>query len=300
MSKAVGAPIHYQHCSGLTSGSCNFGSAPQITLETGNAIAPRVEIWKCAQCGHGVTLPAMPDVAPLYEARGSEDFLTRDGIAVRALKQRAFTKLAHALVAHLPTKPQLIVDFGIGNGMLASCLADAVSAECHVYGLDFFPEAPGSIGRASYRSFSQASDLHGMVDLLTCFHVLEHDDDSDMMLGKLLAFLRPGGTLVVEVPNMDCVWTPWFGKSCANWYAPFHRVHFSRRSLHGLFERHRLLVVAEQDICGPTFALSFATLLGVKPSGFLFAISAALRPLQWLAEKLTQRPSALRIIARKP
>lgn len=282
-----------------TNTQCDFGTAPRITLDTGNRIAPKVEIWQCGTCGHGVTLPLMPDVAPLYEARESEDFLARDRGWVQVIKRVAFGRLARTLVAAAGGAPDRIVDFGTGNGMLAGALAQA-APRSETYALDFFETPPELIGKARYQAFSASQGLEGTIDLLACFHVLEHDDDSDAMLAKLTRYLRPGGTLVVEVPNVDCVWTPWFGKACANWYAPFHRVHFSRQSLRALFERHGLQIQSEQDICGPTFALSFAALLRVKPNSALFAISLALRPIQWLAEKITRRPSGLRIIARKP
>ena len=183
--------------------------------------------------------------------------------------------------------------------MLAEALAAEAGPQAETYALDFFAEPPAPLAGARYLSFADAAKLAGTVDLLTCFHVLEHDDDSDAMLARLLGFVRPGGTIVVEVPNVDCVWTPWFGKACANWYAPFHRVHFTRASLRALFERRGLAIIAEQDICGPTFALSLAALFKVRPNSALFAVSAALRPFQYLAERLTRRPSALRIIARK-
>ena len=281
-------------------GPCRFGTSPLLVLDTGNHLMPEVEIWRCTACGHGVTRPAMADVAPLYAGRESDDFLARDAGWVAALKDRVTQRLARTVLAQGPVSPRAIADFGTGNGMLARALAAVAPAQAKVYALDFFDEPPAPMGRATYLSFAAAQRLHGTIDLLTCFHVLEHDDDSDAMLERLLAYLRPGGTLVVEVPNVDCVWTPWFGKACANWYAPFHRVHFSRASLRALFARHGLSVVREQEICGPTFALSLAMLLRVRPNGALFAAALALRPLQWLAEKLTRRPSALRIVARKP
>lgn len=285
-------------CSGREA-PCDFGTSPRIALKTGNRYAPHVEIWQCRTCGHGVTRPEMADVSPLYDNRASEDFLTRDSGWIQAIKRLAFARLARTIVAAASSTPRRIVDFGTGNGMLASALAQA-APNAETYALDFFEVPPGPMGNVHYRDFVSAQDIHGTIDLLCCFHVLEHDDDSDAMLAKLTAYLRPGGMLVVEVPNIDCVWTPWFGQSCANWYAPFHRVHFSRRSLRALFERQGLEIQSEQDICGPTFALSLATLLRMKPNGALFALSAALRPLQWWAEKLTGRPSALRIIARRP
>jgi SAM-dependent methyltransferase len=278
---------------------CDFGTLPRIALDTGNHLVPQVEIWQCRVCGHGVTRPAMIDVSPLYEERGSEDFIARDTGWVQSIKRFAFARLARKLLAEIGNTPKTIVDFGTGNGMLASALAET-APDSETYALDFFETPPALIGNAHYRAFDASAELIGATDFLACFHVLEHDDDSDAMLEKLIGYLRPGGMLVIEVPNVDCVWTPWFGRACANWYAPFHRVHFSRQSLRALFERHGLKIRSEHDICGPTFALSLAALFRVKPNSALFAISVALRPIQWLAEKITRRPSALRIIASKP
>lgn len=280
--------------------ACSFGDRPRIVLDTGHPIAPRVEIWQCEVCGHGVTRPPMADVAPLYANRASEDFLARDTGVVRAMKKFVFGKLARSLLDSSSGTVRKVADFGTGSGMLADALTEQAIPGAIVYALDFFDDPPAGLGAVEYRSFSDSKDLLGQIDLLTCFHVLEHSDDSDGMIEQLRSYLRPGGTLVVEVPNVDCVWTPWFGKACANWYAPYHRVHFSRRSLRGLVERHALEIVSEQDICGPTFALSLAGILGVRPNSALFLLALALRPIQWLAEKLTSRPSALRIIARVP
>ncbi|MBC2651868.1 class I SAM-dependent methyltransferase [Novosphingobium flavum] len=281
-------------------GDCRYGTAPELVLDTGNHHMPQVEIWRCTACGHGVTRPAMADVSPLYAGRESDDYLARDSGWIQSLKRIATRRLARRLIAFAPAPPRRIADFGTGNGMLARALADAAGPDATVHALDFFDDPPGPLDPVRYASFAAAAPLHGTMDLVTCFHVLEHDDDSAAMLARVLAFVRPGGTLVIEVPNVDCVWNPWFGKACANWYAPFHRVHFTRASLRALLVRQGLEIVAEQDICGPTFALSLAQWLAVRPNGLLFALALGLRPLQWVAERLTRRPSALRIIARRP
>jgi SAM-dependent methyltransferase len=241
----------------------------------------------------------MQDVAPLYAGRDSDDYLARDRGWVRQLKLTRFRALAKALLSHVSARNAAnVADFGTGNGMLAACMK-SVRPTAKVTGLDFFPEPPPEIGDADYRGFASAGSLKGSVDLLTCFHALEHDDDPHAFLDELLSYLKPGGTLVIEVPNVDCVWTPWFGNACANWYAPYHRLHFSRPSLRSLLQAHDLTIVEEVDICGPTIALSLANFLRAKPSAWLFAAGVAARPIQWLAETMTKRPSALRVIARK-
>lgn len=279
-------------------GSCQFGDKPRISLETDNARMPRVEIYTCRNCGFGVTRPAMSDVSVLYEDRRSQDFLSRDRGWVVWLKARFNVKLARRIAAYAP-QATMVGDFGTGNGALAAAFGSLLSPGSEVYGLDFFNDPPASIGLARYLPFGSAKTLAGRLDLLTCFHVLEHDDDPRSMLRKLKDLLADDGVMVVEVPNVDCVWTPWFGKACDNWYAPFHRVHFSRNSLVALFRSEGLDVLEVKDICGPTFALSIANFIGVRPNNLIFALALAVRPLQWLVEKATARPSALRLIARK-
>ncbi len=273
-------------------------TTPQVEIETGHPLAPYIAVHVCSECGHGITLPAMADVAPLYDARESEDFLARDAGWVAALKRMVNLGLARKLLRYAPDA-RSIADFGTGNGALAAAFAQQVAPGGKTTGLDFFDTAPDAIGSASYASFSQAEDRAIQFDLVVCFHVLEHDDDPRKMMASLLAIAKPGATIVIEVPNVECVWNSWFGAACANWYAPYHRVHFSRRSLARLMQEYGLEIIDQRDICGPTFALSLAKLCDATPGAIFFAMGLALRPLQWIAEKITRRPSALRIVVKK-
>lgn len=57
----------------------------------------------------------------------------------------------------------------------------------------------------------------GHWDLVTVWHVLEHMEDPAAVLRKLRAALRPGGRLVVEVPNVEAV--------CQSPRGTFHEAH---------------------------------------------------------------------------
>jgi SAM-dependent methyltransferase len=50
-------------------------------------------------------------------------------------------------------------------------------------------------------SIDRLPELPGDFDVVTAWHVLEHTDDPVTFLRSALAHLRPGGLLVVEVPN---------------------------------------------------------------------------------------------------
>ena len=138
----------------------------------------------------------------------------------------------------------------------------------------------------------------GKFDLILAMHVLEHDDDPVAVLHKLKSLGNPGCTYVFEVPNVDCAWAKVFGQSWDAWYLPFHRTHFSRSSLRGLVKRSGFEVVRLADATIPSMGRSLANAAGKQNTlGFLLA-GAALHPLQWIVERVSRRPSALRLIAR--
>ena len=131
-------------------------------------------------------------------------------------------------------------------------------------------------------------------------HVVEHDDDPAALLARIIAAAAPGATVVIEVPNVACVWARIFGKYWDAWYLPYHRVHFSRRSLSALLEGAGLEVTAIHGAVVPTMGRTFANLLRQRNSLPWLLLGVALHPLQLAGEWLWREPSALRAVARKP
>lgn len=64
-------------------------------------------------------------------------------------------------------------------------------------------------------------------DCVTCFDVLEHDTDIKGNLEKIYRILKPGGLLVVQVPNHRSVMTYLCGRNWDWWFIPDHVLHFS-------------------------------------------------------------------------
>jgi 2-polyprenyl-3-methyl-5-hydroxy-6-metoxy-1,4-benzoquinol methylase len=74
----------------------------------------------------------------------------------------------------------------------------------------------------------------GHFDVITCLHVLEHVYDPVAVLRRAWSWLKPGGILLVEVPNIDAAERKLFRSF---WYPlelPRHLYHFSSRSLRHL------------------------------------------------------------------
>lgn len=77
-------------------------------------------------------------------------------------------------------------------------------------------------------------------DVITLFHVFEHLPDPEQAIARLWSALRPGGFLVIEVPNLlqnDA--------SPANIYFRAHLFHFSRFSLLAAVSRYFELLCIE-------------------------------------------------------
>lgn len=286
-----------------TTPRCDFaliGPAPDMSGRVG----PQA-IWRCQECGHGLTMPALPDPAFLYEARESQDFQPAAAGLERRIKRWFFRRQARRLIAQLPAdmrrRPIRMLDFGCGSGLFTGVLGEELAAaDSTVTGADFHAEAPPELAGRPYIAMADLPRARGRFDVVQASHVLEHDDDSRGLLARIVATVRPGGVLVLEVPDIDCVWTRVFGAQWDAWYAPFHRSHFSRTSLCGMLIDAGLEIIAIHDICVPTMGRTLANLMGRKNTLPFILAGAALHPLQWGVEKLGHTPSALRAVVRKP
>jgi SAM-dependent methyltransferase len=165
-----------------------------------------------------------------------------------------------------------------------------------VLGADFHSDPPPELADRPYKGFADLGSERA--DLAIAMHVLEHDDDPQALLARMSSLVRPGGKLLIEVPNIDCFWTPFFGRYWDAWYLPYHRVHYSRASLHALLISCGFAIERESDARVPTMGRTFANLLGRRNSLAFILLGAALHPLQLLGEWASGKPSALQVLVR--
>lgn len=275
---------------------CDFAPLGRFTDKSGKV--GEVSVVRCKRCGIGVSMPPLADVAFLYEGRESQDFQPDARGLAHGIKDIAFRRQARTLLRQLGAVPRQVLDFGCGSGQFTRCLAEMLPGST-VTGADFHDAPPAELAGRRYFPIGEARDHAGEFDLVSAFHVLEHDDAPQALLGRIAALAERGGTIVLEVPNIDCIWTRLLGKAWDAWYLPFHRTHFSRPALRALVERAGLTIERDLDICVPTMGRSLANAFG-RPNSLPFLLAGiVLHPLQWLGERLSGRPSAIRIIARK-
>jgi SAM-dependent methyltransferase len=190
------------------------------------------ELLRCAACGTAVTIGGSDD--DLHETGaygGGAPRLSRAALPVL----RRFDAQRLSLLG--PPGGRLL-DVGAGRGrfVLSARAAgwDASGIEPSERGASAAAAAGAPVVRASVQ---EAAIATGSIDAATVWHVLEHLDDPAAALARIATWLRPGGTLLIGVPNLDS-WQARIGG--ARWYhldVPRHRVHFTVAGVETLLVR---------------------------------------------------------------
>jgi SAM-dependent methyltransferase len=161
-----------------------------------------------------------------------------------------------------------VADIGCGVGEMIAFLADEL-AHCRFTGIDFSAGAIESCRRRLPTHQWEVADvvnddLPGPFDAVVCSELLEHLDDPARALMRIAPSLKPGGTIVVTVPN---------GKVFATERAIGHVRHPTLAMLHEWFEAADLDVVESRRWGWPGYlALKYAA--NVDPERALSAFGS--------------------------
>lgn len=195
----------------------------------------------CKQCGLVWSDPFPHDPRQFYE----EDYRlayknTYAPKAKHILRAGRVAVDRHQKIKHLLNGSQTVLDVGTGGGEFAYLLK---SLGHDLHGIE--PnKGYGEYSAAQYGlnlqfGFIQDAQLEeNSFDLITIWHVLEHTEDPYFVLGRLRKLLKPSGTLVVEVPNVEAV--------CQSPASSFHEAHlfnFNLRTLQKMGEKAGLSTV---------------------------------------------------------
>jgi SAM-dependent methyltransferase len=212
-------------------------------LETVEAVRPPYRVLRCAACDLRFVTPQPPpdSLARAYDAGYYAPWLGGEAARRRALWGRRLRALAGAGA----TGP--LLDVGCGDGAF---LAAARAAGFQAQGTEFSPYAAALVRErlgvpVAEGELPDAALPQGAFGTVTLWHSLEHTRDPLAVLRAAHRALRPGGLLVVAVPNAEDRVFRWLYRLARgappHLFAPddreLHLFYFSARSLEAILRR---------------------------------------------------------------
>ena len=113
--------------------------------------------------------------------------------------------------------------------------------------LGFLPKSP-----SDYSNFEEHS-----FDVITLWHVLEHIDDLHFQTSEIVRLLKPGGRLVLALPNYQSFDCHYYKEKWAAWDVPRHLNHFAPDMLRGMFVSLGFQVIDTQKLIWDSFYISY-------------------------------------------
>lgn len=191
---------------------------------------------RCATCGTGRIDP-LPDADELsgyystaYYGEAGRKFHWFFELLIRFIAARHLGFLARRV-----PKGGRVLDIGCGRGTLLTGLADR---GLEVHGTEISAAAAtGADPRAHIRIAPRLIDAgypEAHFDQVILWHVLEHLPDPRATLLEVRRILRPGGEVIVAVPNFSSWQSRWAGPAWFHLDLPRHLYHFPCEALKAL------------------------------------------------------------------
>lgn len=195
---------------------------------------------ECDSCGVGSLFP-MPDAARIQSFYPAEYYGTPTAKFEPLVESgvRAGSRArVRSLLSGIPAGSH-ILDVGCGRGVM---LRAALDLGYTAHGVEISEEAAAGVdARAHIRiapDLAEAGYETNSMDAVVLWHVLEHLPRPGRTLAEIRRILKPGGRLVLAVPNYASWQSRWAG---ADWFhldLPRHLYHFSPDTLSILLHRY--------------------------------------------------------------
>jgi SAM-dependent methyltransferase len=165
-----------------------------------------------------------------------------------------------------------MLDFGCGSGWYAQRMRE--QGWC-VTGMDFSPHAARQAAERYHLRVLVGSLPHPAVgpesfDLITMGCVLEHVHWPHQVIAAAARALRPGGALVIAVPNLASLGFRYFGPDWWPLELPRHLLHFSPATLRRLVTMHGLEIDEERTVARKSWMRRSFAIARCRPGGGKF------------------------------
>ncbi len=182
------------------------------------------------------TVPVPSDLNKYYQ---SDDYISHTDS-----KRSLFEKFYHLvrqytlsqkerLITSYASKKGNLLDIGAGTG---DFLSYAKSKKWKVVGIEPSLKAK-EIAQKKGVSFVENTEefSDNSFDVITMWHVLEHVEDLDKQLSELKRISKPGGIVIIAVPNFKSYDATYYKEYWAAYDVPRHIWHFSKTAILKLF-----------------------------------------------------------------
>jgi SAM-dependent methyltransferase len=265
-------------------------------------------IQQCVACAFQFTNPR-PDAASIGKYYESDAYVSHNsaaqGLVNRVYKvARYFTvRRKVALITRLNGgQPGQLLDYGCGTGHF---LAGAKRAGWQVTGLEpnarARQDATARVGQPILEATALPGLAPGSYDIITLWHVLEHVHALHDTLAQLISKLRPGGKLLIAVPNAESLDAQHYRQNWAAYDVPRHLYHFAPAPMRQLLARHGLRLVQTLPLVLDAYYISMLSERQLSPEragGPLAVLKAGYKSNQYAAQHDGQYSSVLYVAER--
>lgn len=220
------------------------------------------QIMECPHCGLRFTTPRPnPEVIGKYYQ--SEDYYSHQknnkGLVPRIYEfVKSFNIKHKASMAIGGLAPGRLLDIGCGVG---DFLVQVKKHGWEVQGIELSDDAKNIAeqrlgfrpkGPSDYALFEDHS-----FDVISLWHVLEHIDDLHFQTKEILRLLKPGGRLIIALPNFQSFDCQYYKEKWAAWDVPRHLNHFAPDVLRKMFNSIGFQTIDTQKLIWDAYYISF-------------------------------------------
>lgn len=233
--------IQYTHCP-----FCQSDDIHPVLAATDYTVSRETyEIWHCGTCTSRFTqqVPDAAHIGPYYQ---SQNYISHSDTANGLVNRlyhivRSYTlQQKKKMINRLSQKTTgSLLDIGAGTGAFAATMQQA---GWQVTGLEPDDTARQQALQKHGLNLQSPDTLYtlapGSFDVITLWHVLEHVHDLHGYFKRFGELLKPGGVLIIAVPNYTSRDAETYGQYWAAWDVPRHLYHFSPKGMGILAGNH--------------------------------------------------------------
>ena len=249
-------PENLSHCPACG----NASSVPFLQAKDWLVSGETFHLVRCTECGLVYTAPR-PSEAEVGRYYQSEAYVshtnTNKGLinmAYQMVRNRTLRQ-KRALIEGLNGKAGGMLDVGCATGhFMAECEAHGWA----VKGTEPDPNARAQAAEKGLEVVESVFDLPqtAVYDVITMWHVLEHVHRLAETVSRLFMMLKPGGHLLIAVPNRLSADARKYGPDWAAYDVPRHLYHFDPDSLRRLMSRHGFVLKNRKPMVFDAFYVS--------------------------------------------